>query len=93
MSTQPLYKIADKSRDSVKSLPSIIHLFLFVTFATLAVLSINFEVFRVIRFGDLFIIIFALMIGVQWYGQRMMESGYEDGLKTAAEKVKASKSK
>jgi hypothetical protein len=93
MSTQPIRKFTAKSKDSLQLLPMIFHLFVFVTFVMLAVLSFNFEVFRVVRLGDLFIIIFAYVIGVNWYGQRMLEAGYQDGLRKATESVKPQKKK
>ena len=93
MHKQQIIQFADRSLDSLKTLPALFHLLFFVVFVMFAVLSINFEVFRVIRIGDLFIIIFAFIIGVNWYGQRMQETGYQDGIRKATETVKQRKRK
>lgn len=59
----------------------------------LAVLSLNFEVFRVLRFGDLLLLIVAFMVGIHWYGQKMQEVGYKDALKEKKSTPSASRSK
>ena len=71
----------DRSKHTMKALPSFFHLSLFLTFVLIAVLSLNFEVFRVLRLGDLLLLILAFVIGVHWYGQKMQEVGYRDALK------------
>jgi hypothetical protein len=77
-----------KSRKNFRELPSFLHLALFLFAVLIAVMSFNFEVFRVIRLGDLLLVFFAFLIGVNWYGQRMLETGYKDGMRKAAEASK-----
>lgn len=77
-----------KHRKTFRELPSLVHLGIFVLFVLLSVMSFNFEVFRVIRVGDLFLLFFAFMIGVQWYGQKMLEEGYRNAMKEAREAAK-----
>ena len=69
-----------RSKQSVRTLPSLFHLFLFLSAVLIAILSLNFEVFRVIRLGDLLILLFALLISIHWYGQKMLETGYKEGM-------------
>lgn len=73
----------NRTKGSLRTLPSFLHFVLFIAVVLLAVLTFNFEVFRVIRFGDLVLFVFALIIAVHWYGQRMQEVGYKDGVKHA----------
>lgn len=72
-----------RSKGTMKVLPSLFHLSLFLAAVMIAVLSFNFEVFRVLRIGDLLIILFAIIIGIHWYGQKMQEAGYQEALKIA----------
>lgn len=78
----------DRSRHTMKALPSIFHLAFFLSVVLLAVFSLNFEVFRVVRFGDLLLILIAFLIGVHWYGQKMQETGYREALRHTGKKKK-----
>jgi len=89
MLQQLLTNLIERSRATMKSLPVFFHFILFITAIMIAILSINFEVFRVMRIGDLFILIFAFLVGVNWYGQRMQEEGYRNGLRKATESTKS----
>lgn len=71
----------NRSKRTMKSIPSLFHLFIFLSFVIVAVLSLNFEVFRVLRIGDALIILMAILVGMHWYGQKMQEAGYQDALK------------
>ncbi len=71
----------NRSKHTMRSLPSLFHLFFFLLFVLIGVLSLNFEVFRVLRLGDLLIILVSLFVGLHWYGQKMQEAGYRNALK------------
>lgn len=85
--------LIERSRNTARTLPAIFHLFLFIMIVMIVVLSLNFEILRVLRIGDLLILIFAFLVGVNWYGQKMQEEGYKNGIQKAAESVKNRKTK
>lgn len=89
MSLPPSFQLSfRKSRKNFRELPALLQLGVFILLVLISVMSLNFEVFRVVRIGDLMIIVFAYMIGVNWYGQRMLEEGYKNGRKAAREAAK-----
>lgn len=75
----------NRGKHSLRTLPSLLHLLLFLAVVMLAIFTLNFEVFRVVRIGDLFLLVFALVIGIHWYGQKMLEAGYKDAMKKSSE--------
>lgn len=86
-----LEKFYNRSKSSLRDLPSFVHLIVFLIVLLAGVLTLNFEVFRVIRFGDLMLLFFSLVISIHWYGQKMQEAGYNDAIKEKAYMMKLRK--
>lgn len=76
-------QLAGFMKPRVKKFPSFLHLILFLTLVCFSVLSLNFEVLRVIRLGDLLLMLVAFFVGVHWYGQKMLDEGFQNGVKRA----------